>query len=57
VDGGAHVSAKIATALLNLAIGLTILTLVSSVGRSATYSPVAGPHTHGVTERLPEDHL
>ncbi len=49
----AFVSAKIATALLNLAIGLTILTLVSSVGRSATYS-VGEPHSHGMTtERLP----
>jgi hypothetical protein len=49
----AFVSAKIATALLNLAIGLTILTLVSSVGRSATYT-VGEPHTHGMTtEQLP----
>src|SRR6266536_3413244 len=44
----AFVSAKIATALLNLAIGLTILTLVSSVGRSATYT-VGEPHSHGMT--------
>lgn len=58
---GAFVSAKIATALLNLAIGLTILSLVASVGRSATSYPAAGSHTHGTpqgtsfgtTERLP----
>jgi hypothetical protein len=49
---GASISAKVATALLNLAIGLAILTLVASVGRGATTYPTVGPHTHGVTERL-----